>query len=184
MSSPLQRIAENLRGMSRISLQVSQAETEKQKVVKNRPGLYRKMSQISRENADILDEWASEDETMAGHSEEDIEALVTIARRSANISTLLGVDGRTLEILTHDDPEYVLGVLLRATDDARREAISRMPVEERTKWIRRLGGIGLIQLEEKRKEIFARWVAFVENLPDNVLTDEEKKQFTTPLEDA
>lgn len=183
-SSPLQRIAENLRGMSTAALQVAQSATEKQKVVKNRPGLYRKMAQISHENGKLLEEWADEDETMAGHNEEDIEALVTISRRSGNVSTLLGLDGRTLEMLTHTDPDYVLGVLLRASDDARREAISRMPIEERTKWIRRLGGIGLIQIEEKRKEIFARWVHFVENLPEGVLSDEEKKQFTTPLDEA
>lgn len=195
MSSPLQRIAENLKGMSTAALQVAQSATEKQKVVKNRPGLYRKMAQISHENGKLLDEWADEDETMAGHNEEDIEALVTISRRSGNVSTLLGLDGRTLEILTHTDPDYVLGVLTRASEEARREAISRMPVEEKAKWLRWLGGggletldkigqIALKQIDKETDKIIARWKTLVEKLPEGILTEEEKKEFTDFSEEA
>lgn len=191
-NSPVQRLAQNLRGISRISLQVARTEIEDQKVIKDRPGLKRKMAQRFRDSADVLDEWADEDETLFTRREEDMEALVTISRMSANISTVLGSDGGNLEILTHSDPEYVLGVLLRATEEARREAVSKMPVEEKEKWLRWLGGGGLdtigeiaqIARDQAAKEIkalAARLAALIEKLPEGSLKEEEKEELMALL---
>lgn len=184
MSSPIQRVAARLRNISQLSTQIATGGIADEKTARLWPENIQVIAESLVDAGQTLKRYADEIETYQGRRREDNDALVTLAQTASNIATVIGSDGANLEVITHSDPEYVLGVLTRASDDARREAISRMPVEERTKWIRRLGGIGLIQIEEKRKEIFARWVSFIENLPDNVLTDEEKKQFTTPLDEA
>lgn len=179
MSSPIQRVAARLRNISQLSTQIARVGIEDEKTAKLWPENMQVIADSLVDAGETLNRYATEISAYRGRRLEDNDALVTLAQTAANISTVLGKEGDNLEILTHSDPDYVLGVLLRATDEARQEAISKMSAEDRAKWIRRLGGAALLQIEEKRQEVFARWVKFVEDLPEDVLTDEEKRELTT-----
>lgn len=138
--SPIQRVAQRLRNIAQLSTQIARVEIEDNKSAELWPEGLRAIAESLMDAGETLKRYASEIGTYSGHRQEDAEALVTLAQTAANISTILGSDGTNLEILTHSDPKYVLGVLERATEEARREAISLMPQEEKEKWLRWLGG--------------------------------------------
>lgn len=136
MSSPIQRVAQRLRNISQLSTQIARVEIEDAKVARLWPENMKVIAESLVDAGETLKRYANEISAYTGRRQEDTDALVTLAVTAANISTILGSKGDNLEILTHSDPEYVLGVLLRATEEARREAISKMPAEEREKWLR------------------------------------------------
>lgn len=155
--SPIQRVAQRLRNISQLSTQIARVEVEDAKVARLWPENMRLIAESLVDAGETLTRYANEVSAYTTRRQEDADALVTLAQTAASISTILGSKGDNLEILTHSDPEYVLGVLLRATEEARREAISRMPVEEREKWLRWLswesnevkGELPTIHREEK-----------------------------------
>lgn len=138
--SPIQRVAQRLRNISQLSTQIARVEIEDNKKAEQWPEELRIIAESLVDAGETLKRYAGEIGAYTGRRHEDTEALVTLAQTAANISTILGSDGTNLEILTHSDPKYVLGVLERATEEARREAISLMPAEEKEKWLRWLGG--------------------------------------------
>lgn len=195
MSSPIQRVAARLRNISQLSTQIATGGIADEKTARLWPENIQVIAESLVDAGQTLKRYADEIETYQGRRREDNDALVTLAQTASNIATVIGSDGANLEVITHSDPEYVLGVLTRASDDARREAISRMPAEEKAKWLRWLGGggletldkIGQIALKQIGKDtdkIIARWNALVEKLPEGILTEEEKKEFTDFSEEA
>lgn len=195
MSSPIQRVAQRLRNISQLSTQIARRGIDDEKAARLWPENIQVIAESLVDAGETLKRYSAEIIAYQGHRLEDNDALVTLAQTASTISTILGKEGGNLEILTHSDPEYVLGVLTRATEEARQEAISRMPAEEKAKWLRWLGGggletldkIGQIALKQIGKDtdkIIARWNALVEKLPEGILTEEEKKEFTDFSEEA
>lgn len=193
--SPISRVAQRLRNISQLSTQIARIETLDNKTAELWPQNMEVIASTLVDAGETLRRYAGEISAYTGRRKEDAEALVTLAQTAANIAQVIGTDGQNLEILTHSDPEFVLGVLTRATEEARREAVSLMPAEEKAKWLRWLGGGGLDTLSEigkvamrgiddKTKKLIDRWVAIVESLPEGVLSDEEKREFVDFSEEA
>lgn len=140
VDSPIQRVAQRLRNIAQLSTQIARVEIEDNKTAELWTPALKTLADSLTDAGETLRRYANEIGAYTGRRKEDSEALVTLAQTAANISTILGSDGTNLEILTHSDPKYVLGVLERATEEARREAISLLPAEEKEKWLRWLGG--------------------------------------------
>lgn len=138
-SSAIQRVAERLRNMAQLSTQIARVEIEDNKVAVLWPTNLRVMADTLIEAGETLKRYADEIDSYTSRRQEDTDALVALAQTAANISTILGIRGGNLEILTHSDSNYVLGVLQKATEEARREVASRMSQEDREKWLRWLG---------------------------------------------
>lgn len=135
-SSPIQRVAQRLRNISQLSTQIARVEAEDSKVARLWPENMRVIAESLVDAGETLRRYAGEVSAYTTRRQEDSDALVTLAVTASNISTILGSDGSNLKILTHSDPVFVLSVLIEATEEARREAVSLMPLEEREKWLR------------------------------------------------
>lgn len=130
-NSPISRVAQRLRNISQLSLQIARVETEDAKLVGAWPDQLRALAEMLIDAGETLNRHAGEVEVYWARHQEDVEGLQTLAQTAANIATIFGTDGGNLKILTHSDPNYIVTILTDAEEGAMKEAVARIPKEQR-----------------------------------------------------
>lgn len=120
------------------SMQASQGDLADSKATEHQPAGIREVIEQGRAGMDILEEYATEQETSQGHRKEYAKAFMSLIRSLANAATIIGPEGGNIKVILFADPDFIYEVLTEGQPEAREKAFKRLSLEQREevgKWI-------------------------------------------------
>lgn len=140
----IRRLAKKLRSIYKISYEASHSNLNDMKVIEAWPDKIKLVADGLVELAGILTDHAGEVEVYKDHRKEDLEVMIALTQAMANMSTVLGGEGQNLEVLTHNDPYYIRGILVGSGEEGFCTAITEMTPDQKETFEARLAKAGII----------------------------------------
>lgn len=139
------RIAQRLRKAQDITYQVTVEKVSDAKVLASYPQIVREAINAIISQLDVIKSQADLVDVYKDREQERDEVMIGITQELANISTVLGGDGKNLQILTHSDPAYIKGVLVDSDEMAFIKSIKSMSDNEKNLFLDKLKKGGLVE---------------------------------------
>lgn len=139
------RIAQRLRKAQDITRQVTVEKLHDAKIIQSYPEVVREAIDAIIDQLNLIKGQADLVGIYRDREQERDEVMIGITQELANISTVLGGDGKNLQILTHSDPVYIKGVLVDSDEAAFIKSIKNMSDDEKSLLLDKLKKGGLVE---------------------------------------